>query len=626
MAPASSGGGSSAAPVRETPLPKLKVFVLCMIQTAEALALASILPMVPFMITEEFKLAHDPRDIGYYAGYLIGAFALAQFCSSFAWGALSDRVGRRPVLLSGTVGTFLCINAFGFSKSYAWAMVSRSLAGALNGNLGVVKTYLGEITDKTNQARAFSLISLNYGLGNVIGPAIGGFLCRPAHKFPSVFQGTLFDRFPYLLPTMISTLPLLIAFVVGIFALTETLPPRSRRHVRPAGAGAPRPAGSPRPVAVPLRSSFRRARVPRTESGAQLLPVGPSSEEGSGGSGGEGGGEGYSAGEDDAARRVPLRVRWAPAERKAGVGYTPVPEEEDVEEGVRPSAATGDRSRVPAVASTPGEDVGTGIIFRDKKTMGATAIYGLCALVYIIYDELFPIWAVNPPEKHGVGFSSSEIGACQSAGGAVLACYQMLVFPTVAKRLRLKRTLLVGFVACLPLCFLPDLGRLALAGAPKALLIAGGMFAMSIRAACGSTAFTAAILMVNNSAPASHLGAVNGLGQSLASLVRAFGPAVGSTVFAWSLSAGLPFPLDAHLVFAGLGVVGGAAFFLGYRLPDSIDRPRKTWAEDGPEEEGGEAREDGKGRAAGPAAEPDGAVDREAPAATGSAAPPLASH
>ena len=74
------------------------------------------------------------------------------------WGFISDRIGRRPVMLVSTLGTGLSCVLFGFSKFYWWALIARSLFGALNGNLGVAKTYLREVCDETNQSKAFSIV------------------------------------------------------------------------------------------------------------------------------------------------------------------------------------------------------------------------------------------------------------------------------------------------------------------------------------------------------------------------------------------------------------------------------------------------------------------------------------
>lgn len=117
-------------------------------------------------MVKDFGFA-DEKQIGYYVGFIASAFSLAQFMTSIFWGYLSDRIGRRPILLIGLLGNTLTILSFGQSHSLIWAIGSRAACGFLNGNIGVAKCVMGEITDKTNQAVGFSYIGLTWGVGMV---------------------------------------------------------------------------------------------------------------------------------------------------------------------------------------------------------------------------------------------------------------------------------------------------------------------------------------------------------------------------------------------------------------------------------------------------------------------------
>lgn len=104
------------------------------------------------------------------------------------------------------------------------ALMSRSLCGLLNGNIGVAKCVLGEITDDSNQSFAFSLFGFLYGMGTLVAPMLGGLLSNPATKYPNLFGNWgLFIEFPYLLPCIISSLVSLFGFVVGLLFFEETL-------------------------------------------------------------------------------------------------------------------------------------------------------------------------------------------------------------------------------------------------------------------------------------------------------------------------------------------------------------------------------------------------------------------
>lgn len=92
----------------------------------------SIFPYIYYMVLS-FNITQDERQVSIYAGMVTSAFALAEFSASVFWGRLSDRVGRKPVLLTGLAGTGVSILAFGFSLNLPMALVARAVGGILNG-------------------------------------------------------------------------------------------------------------------------------------------------------------------------------------------------------------------------------------------------------------------------------------------------------------------------------------------------------------------------------------------------------------------------------------------------------------------------------------------------------------
>jgi MFS family permease len=103
---------------------------LCRI--CEPIAFMSIFPYVYFMI-QDFGVAKHESEISVYAGMVTSAFAFAEFSSGVAWGRLSDKIGRKPVLLTGLAGTALSMLIFGFAPSLPVALLARALGGLLNG-------------------------------------------------------------------------------------------------------------------------------------------------------------------------------------------------------------------------------------------------------------------------------------------------------------------------------------------------------------------------------------------------------------------------------------------------------------------------------------------------------------
>lgn len=92
----------------------------------------SIFPYIYYMI-KSFNITSDDRQIAMYAGMVTSAFAFAEFSTGVVWGKLSDRVGRKPVLLTGLAGTGVSMLVFGFAPSLPVALLGRALGGILNG-------------------------------------------------------------------------------------------------------------------------------------------------------------------------------------------------------------------------------------------------------------------------------------------------------------------------------------------------------------------------------------------------------------------------------------------------------------------------------------------------------------
>ncbi|KAL8933181.1 MAG: hypothetical protein Q9211_005922 [Gyalolechia sp. 1 TL-2023] len=159
----------------------------------------------------------NPDKVGLYVGLIASSFALAQFATNFLWGWLSDQIGRKPVVLLGTICTAACFLAFGFCRTLWQAIIVQVIMGLVNGNQGVVSTCLGEITDRTNQSRAFVYLPVIYGLGGITGPLLGGTLVKSGSR-PSKH-----DPYPYLLPNLVSAAVLLIDLVLTMIYLEESL-------------------------------------------------------------------------------------------------------------------------------------------------------------------------------------------------------------------------------------------------------------------------------------------------------------------------------------------------------------------------------------------------------------------
>ncbi|KAL2871373.1 MFS transporter [Aspergillus lucknowensis] len=209
--------GSSDDPSSHSPLPKKQMAVLALIALCEQTAFNSISPYLPDMASSFPEV--KPGMVGVYVGMIGTAFAVAQLVTNYFWGWLSDRVGRKPVILLGTVLTAACFVAFGFCTTLYQAVAVQALMGIVNGNQALVSTCLGEITDKSNQSKAFSYLPVLYGVGGITGPLLGGLLVIRQNPFNKSQP----NPFPYLAPNLLSAAILLIDFVVSLIFLKESL-------------------------------------------------------------------------------------------------------------------------------------------------------------------------------------------------------------------------------------------------------------------------------------------------------------------------------------------------------------------------------------------------------------------
>ncbi|KAI8827909.1 major facilitator superfamily domain-containing protein [Chytriomyces cf. hyalinus JEL632] len=173
-------------PVQATPLPVNVITALSFVIICEPLSLTVLFPFINFMV-RDFGISDD-KEVGFYVAFIASSFSLAQFCT----GWISERTGRKPVLLIGLIGNAISLLLFGQAHTLQAAIASRMLCGMLYGNVGICKSIIGEVTDSTNQSEGFSLINIMWSLGTIFGPMIGGLLANPVETYPGVFGSACF--------------------------------------------------------------------------------------------------------------------------------------------------------------------------------------------------------------------------------------------------------------------------------------------------------------------------------------------------------------------------------------------------------------------------------------------------
>ncbi|KAI6098251.1 major facilitator superfamily domain-containing protein [Pisolithus croceorrhizus] len=218
-----SGVQHKSQKAARTPLPWRQFSILLLLQLSEPLTSQVIAPFLPQLIRDVGITHGDDSSIGYYVGLVHSLFFLTEACTIFHWSRASDQIGRKPVLMTGLLGLSMSMYCFGLSKTFWGLVLSRCLNGALNGNIGVMKSMVAEITDPTNIAQACSIMPLTWFIGTTIGPLIGGLLEHPAENFPAVFGGsTFFKAYPYFLPCSVSATFAVLCWFIAYFLLEET--------------------------------------------------------------------------------------------------------------------------------------------------------------------------------------------------------------------------------------------------------------------------------------------------------------------------------------------------------------------------------------------------------------------
>ncbi|KAF7043292.1 hypothetical protein CFC21_052674 [Triticum aestivum] len=205
-----------------TGTPYKEFFYVGVTTLASALPISSLFPFLYFMI-QDMHVAKNEQDIGVYAGLLGASYMVGRCFASLFWGVVADRIGRKPIIAFSMFSVVIFNTLFGLSVKYWMAIATRMLLGSMNGMLAPIKAYSVEVCRPEHHALGLSVVSTGWGIGLVVGPAIGGYLAQPAKQYPNLFsEKSIFGRFPYLLPCLFISL-IAFAVLISCIWLPETL-------------------------------------------------------------------------------------------------------------------------------------------------------------------------------------------------------------------------------------------------------------------------------------------------------------------------------------------------------------------------------------------------------------------
>src|SRR5580765_7780485 len=163
--------------------PLLVIFITIFI---DLVGFGIVIPVLPFY-AEGTKFGATPSQVG----LLFASYSIMQLVFSPVLGRLSDKYGRRPVLLVSLLGTAMGFMILGFATTLAMLLLGRIIDGISGGNISTAQAYIADVTTKENRAKGMGLIGAAFGLGFVLGPAIGGILSRWGISVPFLFAGGL---------------------------------------------------------------------------------------------------------------------------------------------------------------------------------------------------------------------------------------------------------------------------------------------------------------------------------------------------------------------------------------------------------------------------------------------------
>jgi DHA1 family tetracycline resistance protein-like MFS transporter len=189
--------------------------ILFLIVLIDLIGFGLVIPLLPFYAT---RFSASPQEVT----VLLATFSAMQTLTAPIWGRLSDRVGRRPVLMVSMAAASLAYLWLGFASSLWMLFAARALAGACAGNISAANAYIADVTTPENRARGMGMIGAAFGLGFIIGPALGG-----------VVAGNNLATADLRSPGLIACGLSIVAFLGVLFVLKESLPrglpPRPRK-------------------------------------------------------------------------------------------------------------------------------------------------------------------------------------------------------------------------------------------------------------------------------------------------------------------------------------------------------------------------------------------------------------
>ncbi|KAI8897545.1 major facilitator superfamily domain-containing protein [Globomyces pollinis-pini] len=472
---------------------KFQVFVLLTSLIPEAILESTLIPLYPFMV--RYLLPGEPEStIGVYTGYLGSAFYLPLFIMNLVWGALSDRYGRKPILMMGLIVLLITSILLGFSQTYGLTLACRFAAGLFGANSTVAKGMIGDIArDGRSRAWGYAMYGSVYGLSGMLGPLIGGLLSNPADLYPQWFSKEgIFGRLPYLLTCLVGTFLSVLGLFVTAFYLKENN--QSYDEIEDIDSSLDISLDSLQRT----RSNGAQVTIPRlNQSRVQIIDAaGPSSAPE----------VLYESTYDEEMNGVSLRKKETHNHDNLEEEIEMIPDDNDT---------------VPKFN------------FIAWNTLGPIFLYCIIAYVNMTYMTTLPLFFSASKSLGGMEWNSRDTALSFTILSASKLISQLFFFdPLFAIVKSSKLIYTYSMAAYIPIhLIIPGFAIL-----PTNLQVLGVLLSMVILGACEAFGYLSIMLVITESQLPEHLGTAHGLASTLAALARTISPSIGGSMWEYGVA------------------------------------------------------------------------------------------
>jgi MFS family permease len=479
-----------------------QILILLFALFPEAILESTLIPLYPFMVRHLLDIPES--QVGYYSGLLGSAFYMPLFLTNILWGGVSDRMGKKPVLLAGL---FVCLGTtilIGLSSSFTIAVLCRFIAGVFGANSTVSKGMLGTMNpDQESRGLAYSWYGSVYGISGIIGPILGGLLSNPAHLYPGWFsRDGFFGKCPYFLACLFPALLAICSIFSTIYLLEDV-------------------------------SSY--SRIEQDDEILSDLPMTPIS----------------SHQDIHKSSQVPIKL----LKRKDSDMDSDILIDQSVER-------SGGENETSVRRTSDVTSNNNGYYYYLKalswSSLGAITLYCIIAFVNMGYFCSLPLYFSLAVSDGGIGLNSRETSLFMMIISSTKLFAQLFVVQGVLTRLgetiNTYRWAMFGYV---PAHILIALTRIL----PTYLVFSYTIFLMLFFGVFESLSYTSVILRITETAESSLFGFTHGFASTMAACARMLAPSVTGALFEFGHGIGM-----VSLVFYTSAVLSFLAFVLSMKI------------------------------------------------------------